>query len=187
MLRFDGACDDQTLPLPAITRVSGRLVQPDGRPVPGVLVFLRDDLFPKAAKTARDGSFEFINAPPGDYVLRTDQHSPPVPILLRAQRDITGLQIVVPNLGPTRIIDVEVTATNGTPAAEIEVNISEPELPYLTRLITDKNGRAAYLDRPGKKHTLSIRATPYLEKAVPASTADVTVRFQLAEPRKSPD
>ena len=187
-LRFDGACDDQTFPLPANTHVSGRLVQPDGRPVPGVLVFLRDDdTFSQADKTARDGSFEFINVAPGDYHLRTDQYTYPAPIILRAQRDITGLEVLIPNLGPTRIIDVEVTAANGTPAAEIEVNISEPELPYLTRLITDKNGRAAYLDRPGKKHTLSIRATPYLESQVPAGTADVTVRFQLGEPRKSPD
>ena len=178
--RFDGACDDMPLPLDVNTRIRGQIIQPDGRPVPGILVFLRHDSYERAVKTARDGAFEFINDSPGDYVLRTDEYTYPAPLILRAQRDITGLQIVIPSLGPTRVIDVEVTAANGEPAANIDVHLTEPDPPYSTILTTDRHGRAIYLDRPGKKNTLSISAKPNLGKAVPAGTADVTVRFQLA-------
>ena len=182
-LNFDGRCDNQYLHLTAKTLLRGRIVQPGGRPAPGILVYLSEWSMIQTL-TARDGSFEFVRLPPAELHLRIGQGTHTEPSNLTKQFEQTNLQIEIPHLGPQRVIDVEVAFPSGQPAPNVEIGVSLPDIPFITRIRTDKFGKAFYLDLPGIQHTISIRGTPYQESIVPASSNDVKLRFTVPPSRK---
>lgn len=183
-----GVCDCAHVSLLATNRIRGRIQLSDGRPADGFQVTMAP--FRVVVATDPNGNFEFqdISAGPHNLEVRSFRSplSAPVPITIdsntinvRNQANITLPPITIPLSAPVRYIRIQVKTATGKPAENVEIGISEPEFPHISRAFTNKQGIATYLDAASRPHTLSIRARRYLETTVPPGPDDVNVTFTV--------
>lgn len=134
------------LRIPPAGRIRGRVIDPDGRPVEGVDLFLRSDLSagrraatsrwnPITARTGADGRFVFEDVGAGRFVVglrlapgKMPQWLAPVgPAHAKA-----GTRRIVFRLRPARRIEGRVLAPDGTPLAGATV-VAQPIVPTKVR------------------------------------------------------
>lgn len=139
--------------------LTGRLLDPDGRPVAHALLHVSDDADrEQTAPTGEDGRFR-APVPRGatcsvvfdgivvgrdtDLTAREDAASPGVEAVLRCERVATG-----------RTVRVRVTDPTGRPVAGVAVFLSGDQRATVRRADTDAEGRARFADLPAHEWSL---------------------------------
>jgi uncharacterized GH25 family protein len=162
-------------------RVSGRTLDPDGKPVTGASVFLSEEesksfggqsalmasgRFHRGI-TDDEGSFSFDGVSPGPFNLSARaprrQEAELANLELKAGQDLTGLDLVLP---PGAEVSGKVLSPEGRPVADAEVAVvqaSENGFPAFSslRATTDGDGGYRINGIPPGRHTLEARAEGY--------------------------
>jgi hypothetical protein len=122
--------------------VEGRAVDPDGRPVPGAMVFiLPDDMMSMAAMSGMaqpmeavadtDGLFRIEGVPPGSIELHAvalgRQQATLKNLEVRPGQDLTGLEVV---LAAGAIVEGRILSSSGQPVVGAEVELVEEKMSF---------------------------------------------------------
>jgi Carboxypeptidase regulatory-like domain len=141
------SCKELNLGLWTASRVTGRVFRAHGEPAAGIVVQLMPALkernSPPHAKTDATGKFEFVNIPPGDYVLGvnitglssklpyatrffpgTPERSEATIVKIAGAQAIEGLDFQIGEPKPTRRIIVEAKWPDGRPVINASVDCS---------------------------------------------------------------
>jgi hypothetical protein len=169
------ACSEQDIGMWTDSRVKGSVRSTSGEPRSQIAVQLVRTLcdtcgrFELTEKTKADGSYEFRNVPPGQYLLginvgglQSTMPYPPrfypgvdsagkaTPIHVEGARSISQLDFTIKDRLPTRRIDVQVVWPDGRPVVNAVIRCVSPEVPgqpgsrdHISRRV-DSNGRVSY-------------------------------------------
>jgi hypothetical protein len=159
------SCKELNLGMWTASRVTGHVFRAQGAPAAGIGVQLMPALeerkSPPQAKTDATGKFEFVNIPPGDYVLGvnitglssklpyetrffpgTPERSRAAIVKIAGAQAIEGLDFQIGEPKPTRRIVVEVKWPDGRPVinASVDCSSSSPDLRDAVIRYVDLNG-----------------------------------------------
>jgi hypothetical protein len=91
---------------PEYSSIRGRVVDSQGAPVPGVIVWLQLDGTPTVGTTsASDGTFHFDELPEAIYVVLMPEYDVSLTVTLDGVRDAGLEDVVLPDRGPEKVID----------------------------------------------------------------------------------
>jgi uncharacterized GH25 family protein len=189
------------LVLQSNVRVSGRALDPDGKPVSGASVVVAEEtamsfggqssLFPAGRShrgtTADDGTFSLDDVSPGPIELFADaphhQQANLKGLEVKPGRDLAGVEVVLPAGG---VVTGKVVSADGRPIPEATVAVNQPSpggVPSFTaqRTTTDAGGEYRIEALSPGPHTLEARAEGYryLVHDVEVTPETSTVDFQL--------
>ncbi len=178
------------------SRVSGHVTGPDGKPVAGAEVALREesarvlgDPFvrlpprsPHQEVTDDEGAFSFADVAPGAFQIAAAAPGHQRALLkgLEAKpgQDLSGIAIL---LSPGATVEGTVRSTDGKPVEDAEVSVADGSSGDSSQTSTDADGYYRIEELPPGPHTLEARANGY-RRAVRDVEATVETRgvdFQL--------
>ncbi len=187
--------------LQATSRVSGRAVDPDGKPVAGAGIYLSeleaqsvegDSFLSPSGRSHRgvtddEGGFVLDDVSPGPISLRGEapgrQPAKLESLEVKAGQDLAGLEVVLP---PAAAVEGKVLSPDGQPVPDATVSVAQPaqnDLPSFSSLRAATDGDGWYrLDgiSPGKQ-TLEARAEGYRRavREIEAPPRTTTLDFEL--------
>jgi protocatechuate 3,4-dioxygenase beta subunit len=183
------------------SRVSGRAVDPDGKPVAGAAIYLSEEESTSIAGeslqvpsgrahrglTDDDGGFVLDGVSPGPIALYAQaphrQHAELKNLEVKAGQDLANVELVLP---PSAVVEGRVLAPDGRPVVGAEVAVVQAAQNDFQRgaapgAITDGDGRYRLEGVPSGKQTLEARAEGYRRAArdVEVSARTAAVDFEL--------
>ncbi len=187
--------------LQATSRVSGRAVDPDGKPVAGAGIYLSemetqsiegDSFLTPSGRSHRgvtddEGGFALDDVSPGPISLYGEaphrQRAELKSLEVKAGQDLAGLEVVLP---PAAAVEGKVLSPDGQPVPDATVSVVRPtqnDLPSFSplRAATDGDGWYRIDGIPPGKQTLEARAEGYRRavREIEAPPRTATLDFAL--------
>ncbi len=175
------SCKELNLGMWTASRVTGHLFRARGEPAAGIVVQLmpasEERNFRAQAKTDAMGKFEFVNTPPGDYVLGvnitglssklpyatrffpgTPERSGAAIVKIAGAQAIEGLDFQIGEPKPMRRILIEVKWPDGRPVinASVVCSSASPDVRDFVSRNVDLNGEATCVVLAGQDYKVDV-------------------------------